>query len=181
MPIPISGLSCPDRRPDRLEPTAATLEDADLPHSDLLHEAPGAVIAEADLLGQMGIGGERERGAGLDAHLGEGAGRVELADRLAQAGRGDLHRDAALGDRFDRGLVVVAWVALRQRSSRAPDLDQVGVGEDVEEPAAGALGEGLEVAAPDLVGVASPLVPYVPAPVVDRVVSEEVDRADDVV
>ncbi len=31
------------------------------------------VVAEADLLGQVGVGGEREAGAGLDAHLGEGA------------------------------------------------------------------------------------------------------------
>ena len=61
----------------------------------------------------------------------------------------------ALGDRLDRGLVVVARVALGQRPAAAPDLDQVGVGEDVEEAGAGALGEGLEVAAPDLVGVAA--------------------------
>ena len=54
------------------------------------------------------------------------------------------------------------------------------MGEDVEEARAGALGERLEVAAPDLVGVAAAL-PDVPALVVDRVVADEVDRADDVV
>ena len=54
------------------------------------------------------------------------------------------------------------------------------MGEDVEEAGAGALGERLEVAAPDLVGVAGPL-PDVPALVVDRLLADEVNRADDVV
>ena len=97
----------------------------------------GALVAEADLLGQVGVGGEREGRAGLDAHLGEGPRRVELADRLAQAGGRDLDRDAGLGDRLDGGLVEVAQVALGQRPGAAPDLDQVGVGEDVEEAASG--------------------------------------------
>ena len=130
----------------------------------------------------MGVGGERERRPRLDAHLGEATGRVELADRLAQAGGRDLDRDPALGDRLDRRLVEGAQVALGQRPGAAPDLDQVGVGEDVEEAGAGALGERLEVAAPDLVGVAAAL-PDVPAVVVDGGVAlaDEVDRADDVV
>ena len=54
------------------------------------------------------------------------------------------------------------------------------MGEDVEEPAAGALGQRLEVAAPDPVGVAAAL-PDVAALVVDRGLADEVDRADDVV
>ncbi len=164
----------------RLEPALAALEDADLPHPELVEELEGAVVAEADLLGQVGVGGEGEGGAGLDAHLGEAARRVDLADRLAQAGGRDLDRDPALGDRLDRRLVEVARVALGQRPGAAPDLDQVGVGEDVEEAGAGALGQRLEVAAPDLVGVALAL-PDVPAGVIDRGVADEVDRADDVV
>ena len=141
-----------------------------------------AVVFEADLLGQVGVGGEREGGAGLDAHLGELARGIELADRLAQARGGDLDRDPALGDRFHRRLVEGAQVALGQRPRAAPDLDQVGVGEDVEEAGAGAVGERLEVAAPDLVGVAAAL-PDVEAVVVDGRVAlaDEVDRADDVV
>ena len=86
---------------------------------------------------------------------------------MRRPGGRDLDRDPALGDRLDRGLVVEARVALGQRPGAAPDLDQVGVGEDVEEAGAGALGERLEVAAPDLVGVA-PALPDVPALVVDR-------------
>ena len=93
---------------------------------------------------------------------------------------GDLDRDAALGDRFDRGLVVVARIALGQRPGAAPDLDQVGVGEDVEEAGAGTLRQRVEVAAPDLVGIALAL-PDVPARVIDRGVADEVDRADHVV
>ena len=54
------------------------------------------------------------------------------------------------------------------------------MGEDVEQARAGGGGERLEVARPDPVGVAG-LVPDVEALVVDRVVADEVDRADDVV
>ena len=97
-----------------------------------------AVVPEADLLGQVGVGGEREDGAGLDAHLGEAARRIELADRLAQARGRDLDGDAALGDRLDRGLVEVRAGRARAAAARAPDLDQIGVGEDVEEAGAGA-------------------------------------------
>src|SRR5215207_5461650 len=163
-----------------LQPPLAALEDRDLADPEAGEEGERGVVAVADLLREMGVGGEREGGARLDAHLGEGRRRVELADRLAQAGGRDLDRDAALGDRLDRGLVVVARVALGQRPGAAPDLDQVRVGEDVEEARAGGLGEGLEVASPDLVGVAAAL-PGVPARVVDGLGADEVDRADHVV
>ena len=125
------------RARQRLEPALAALEDADLADPEVVEELERAVVAEADLLGQVGIGGEREGGAGLDAHRGEAARRVDLADRLAQPRGRDLDRDPALGDRFDRRLVEVARVALGQRPGAAPDLDQVGVGEDVEEAASG--------------------------------------------
>ena len=130
-----------DSAPSGTEAPLAALEDADLADPERLEELDRAVVGEADLLGQVGVGGEREGDAGLDAELGEAAGRVELADRLAQAGGRELDRDAALGDRLDRGLVEGARVALGQRPGPAPDLDQVGVGEDVEEARAGALGE----------------------------------------
>ena len=117
----------------------------------------------------MRVRGEREVGAGLDAHLGEGARRVDLADRLAQPGGRDLDRDAGLGDRLDERLVVEARVALGRRPVGAPDLDQVRVGDDVEEAGAGQLGRQREVAAPELVGVADRL-PDVVALVVDGAV-----------
>ena len=84
------------------------------------------VIPEPDLLGQVGVGGEGEGGAGLDAHLGEGRRRVELADRLAQPGGRDLDRDPALGDRLDRGLVVGARVALGKRPAPPQTLTRSG-------------------------------------------------------
>ena len=115
------------------------------------------LVAEADLLGQVGVGGERERHPRLDDQRGEGVGRVELADRLAQPRGGELDRRAALDYRFDRGLVEAAQVPLRQRSAVAPpDLDQVRVGEDVEEAGAGAAAEVIEVPRPDLLRVAAP-------------------------
>jgi hypothetical protein len=152
------------------------LEDAYLPHPQLVEELHGAVVFEADLLGEVGVGGEGEDGARLDAHLGELPRGVELADRLADAGGRDLDRDPGLGDRFDRGLVEAPQVAIGQRPRAAPDLDQVGVGEDVVEAGAGAVGDRLEVAAPDLIGVAV-AVPDVEAVVVDGRISlaDEVD------
>src|SRR5665811_1400019 len=167
MPTLITSPILAYARGQRLQAALAALEDGDLADPEPGEELERPLIAVTDLLGQVGVGGECEGNAGIDAHLGEGAGRVELADRLAQPGGGELDRDPALGDRLNRGLVEVARVALGQRPRATPDLDQVGVGEDVEEAAAGALGERLEVAPPDLVGVALPL-PDVPALVVDR-------------
>src|SRR6185312_15304042 len=80
-------------------------------------------------------------------------------------------------------LVEATQVALRQRSAvAAPDLDQVRVGEDVEEAGTGAAAEGLEVPGPDLLGVGV-AAPYVEAVMVDRriALADEVDRADHVV
>src|SRR5262249_27016090 len=127
-----------------------------------------------------GAGGGGEGGARLAAELGEGGRRVGLCDRLARPRRRELDRDAALGDRLDRRLVVEARIAVREWPGGAPDLDQIRMGEDVEEARARALGESGEVAPPDLVGVAARL-PDVPAGMVDRVLADEMDRADDVV
>ena len=54
------------------------------------------------------------------------------------------------------------------------------MGEDVEQPAAGRLAERLEVAPPDLLRAVT-LVPDAVVVHVDRVVAQEVDRADHVV
>src|ERR1044072_757763 len=164
----------------RLQPAPPSLEDADLPHAELAEELERPLVAEADLLRDVGVGGEGEGGAGFDAHLGEGRRGIELADRLAQPGGRDLDRDPARRDRLHRRLLEVARVAVGQWPPPAPDLDQVGVGEDVEEARAGALGERVEVAAPDLVSVALPL-PDVPALVIDGGLPDEVDRPDHVV
>ena len=160
--------SSPHRgRPSGSEPPLAALEDADLarPRARRGTRAPGRSRSRP-----ARAGGRRRRARSRRRPRRTSRRRpargVELADRLAQARGRDLDRDPALGDRLDRGLVVVARVALGQRPGAAPDLDQVGVGEDVEEARAGALGERLEVAAPDLVGVALAL-PDVPARVVD--------------
>ena len=58
------------------------LEDAYLPHSEAVEELHRAVVLEADLLGQVGVGGERERGSRLDAELGEAAGRMWESETL---------------------------------------------------------------------------------------------------
>ena len=149
--------------------------------ADVAEELHRAIVFVADLLRQVGVGGEREGNARVGQHLAKRRRRVELVDWLAQAGGRDLDRDPGLGDRFDRGLVVVARITRGAGPSRAPDLDQVGVGEYVEEPTASRLGEVLEVALPDPVGVAALELPDIPAVLVDCALTDEVDRADHVV
>ena len=132
--------------PDGLGAPLPSLEDADALHPEPAQELERPLVGEPDLVGSVGVRGEGELGAGLDAHLGEGGRRIDLADVLAQAGRRDLDRDAALGHRLDRGLVVGARIPLGQRPGIPPQLHQVGVGEDVEQARARDLGDPLEVA-----------------------------------
>src|ERR1700679_3807258 len=181
--MPTIGPPSADSIAERRQAPLSLLEDGDLPHPELIEELDRAVVAEADLLGQVGVGGEREGPPRLDHELGELTRRVELADRLAQARGGELDRRAAGDDRFDGGLVEAPQVALRQWPPLAPDLDQVGVGEDVEKAGAGAAVEVLEVPGPDLLGRGVRLLPDVEAVVVDGGVAlaDEVDRADHVV
>src|ERR1044072_4836172 len=93
----LGSLSYPGGQRDQT--TLATLEDADLPHAELAEKLQRLLIAKADLLRQVGIGGESEGSAGLDAHLGKGARGIDLANRLAQPGGRDLDRDPAGRDR----------------------------------------------------------------------------------
>jgi hypothetical protein len=99
---------------------------------------------------------------------------------LRSPGGRHLDRDARLGDPLHGAVVEAAQVALGARALRPPDLDEVRVGEDVEQAAARGLAEPLEVRAPHLVGRRRG-VPDVVAVVVDGVLAEEVDRADHVV
>ena len=75
-----AGAGAPRRR--QISPTPERVEKLDRP-----------LVAEADLLGQVGVGGEREAAPRLDAHLGELRRRIDLANRLAQSRGRDLHRD----------------------------------------------------------------------------------------
>ena len=117
------------------------------PTPSALEQLERAVVVGADVLGPVGVAGERDGHAGLEAHLEERRRGVDLAGALAQPGGRDLDRDARLGDPGDRELVVAAQVAARAGGpARAPDLDEVGVGEDVEQAAARGLADRLEVA-----------------------------------
>ena len=126
----------------------------------------------------MRVARQRDRQPGVDDDLEEAPRRVDLADRLAQPGGRDLDRDAALEEALDGRLVVAAQVALGLRRVAAPHLHQVGVGHDVVEPGARRLAERVEVALPDLLGRLA-AAPHAPVVHVDRLVAQEVHRADD--
>ena len=72
------------------------------------------------LLGDVGVARERDRRARLERAGEERRRRVDLRDRLAQARGGNLDRDAGLRDRLERGLVVAAHVAVRDRVGLSP-------------------------------------------------------------
>src|SRR5260221_12107290 len=110
---------------ERLQTAAAALEDADLLHAELAEELHCSLIAEADLLGQVGVGGKREGGAGLDAHLGKAPRWIQLTDRLAQPGGRDLNRAPARRACLHRRPIQATQVALPPRPGTGPGLDQV--------------------------------------------------------
>jgi len=128
----------------------------------------------------VGIGGEHDRVARVDDHLQERLARIELPDRLAEPGGGELDGDAGLGDRAHGDVVVVAQVALRPGALGAPVLHEVRMGEHVEEPTRRGLREPREVRPPDLVGGVR-AGPHVVLVVVQAALAEEVDRAEHVV
>ena len=154
-------------------------------HAELVEQLERLLVAGADVGGAVRVARERERQAGFQAHLQERPRRVDLADGLAQPRGRHLHGHPGFGEGFDGGLVVEAQVAIGHALGVrvAPDLHEIGVGDDVEEAAAGALGDGLEVARPDPVGaqVRALRVPDAVVVHVDRAVADEVDGADDVV
>src|SRR6266566_5632950 len=101
---------------------------------------------------------------------------VELADRLVQAGRGDLDADARCLDRVRRlfvqpldRLVVRAWPVVS---------DQVGVRERVEQPAPGGVPQPDEITPPGL--IRAELLDE-PRLLIDGKTVDEVDRAEQVV
>src|SRR5215211_7012424 len=66
---------------------------------------PQRPVIVAQLLGQVGVAGQRHRPPGLEAELEEGPRRVDLPDRLAQARGGHLDRHVGLRYPVHRQLV----------------------------------------------------------------------------
>ena len=87
------------------------LKDANLVNAELTQELDRVTVLVADLLGSVGVRGERERRSGIVAELGEEGRRIKLADGLSQAGGRELDRDPGFGNCLDRGLVVEPRVA----------------------------------------------------------------------
>jgi hypothetical protein len=131
------------------------------------------------VLGEVGVGGERDRTPRVETHLEEWPGRIQLADRLPHPRRRDLDRDVRLRDALHCAIVEAAQVTVG--GPVAPDLHEVGMGEHVEHPCSRRLPEGVEVGRPNLVRIARgpPDVPL--AAHVDRIVADEVHGADYVV
>src|SRR3954452_22309936 len=180
-PMPVEIAIPPPPSADRLQATFPALEHGELAHSEGVKHLQGLLVAESDVPGLVGVAGERDRAPRVEAHLQERHGRVELADRLSQPGRGDLDGRLRLRDALHRAVVEPAQVAGGIRALSAPHLHEIRVGEDVEHARRGGLAEGLEVAAPHVVGAVRVRLPDVVAVVVDRLVAEEVHGADDVV
>ena len=100
---------------------SAALEDAQLADPTLLEQLERVVVAVAEVVGDVGVAGERDRQPGVERRpRGSARDGVDLADRLAQPGGRDLDGDAALEEALDRGLVVAAQVASRVCGASRP-------------------------------------------------------------
>ena len=125
----------------------AALELRELGDAVLAQQLDGRLVAVTDIHRLVRVRRQRELQPGVEAHVDERRRRVDLADRLAQAGRRHLDGHAGLGERLDRGLVEEAQVGVRQRPLLAPVLHEIGVGHDVVEAGARGVGERQEVLA----------------------------------
>ena len=159
-------------RTRRARSTPSSLEQLDAPRSYRSRAARARGRRCDSATGQPGV----------EAHLEERRRRVDLADRLAQPGGGHLDRDVRLGDPLHRQLVEAAQVAVGPRPRAAPDLDEVGVGEDVEQAACAPPRRASRSSAPRPSRGRRARRPRRPSRRWStRLVAEEVDRADHVV
>ena len=124
-----------------LQSALAALEHAQLAHAGALQQLQRAVVVGADIRRLVSIARQRHRRAGFHAHLKQRGRRIQLLRALAQPRGRHLDRDARLGDPVDRKLVVAAQIAFGERALTTPHLHEVGVGENVEQPAARGLTE----------------------------------------
>src|SRR5690606_8883379 len=136
-------------------------------------------VGPAYVLGLMGVGGQADghpQGPGLHQQPLVG---VDLPHGLAQAGAGHLQADAGVPGRLGHPVEVpVQQVGLLRRQAVAVDLDQVWMGENVENAAADGHFRQAEV-----VGVGLAHVPAHPrlGVQVEAPLPQPVDGADDVV
>ena len=92
-----------------------------------------AAYSPADVLGDVRVRGERERGAGLHEHPARRGGRIELAPPACAGRRWRPRRRRRFRPPPPPRLVVEARVARPAAAGRPPHLHEVGVGQDVEE------------------------------------------------
>src|SRR5262245_49230643 len=100
--------------------------------------------------------------------------RVQLPDRLAQAGGRDLDRDPGCGDRLY--YLLVQLLLERAVGAGAEDLDDVGMRQRIEEARPRRRGQLVEVPPPGRVDADRVDQPRAP---VDREVADEVDGAEE--
>ena len=132
------------------------LEHRELAHAEAVEQLQRPLVLVAEVLGHVGIGGQRHRPAGLQAHLEEGPRRVDLARPACAARRSrprlpPRSRLCPPSRARNRG-------ADRAPGSGAPEphtLTRSGWARMSNIPVRGGLAQGLEVAAPHLVGVAA--------------------------
>ena len=78
----VAVVADPDaHQPSGSMPPLAALEDGDLLDAPVAQRLDRPLVLEPELLGHVRVGGQRERGAGVDAHLGERSRRVLLGRR----------------------------------------------------------------------------------------------------
>ena len=147
VPADAGALAHPSGSRRRLAP----LEHRDLLDADLSQPAP----RRARIRSRAGRARGRRStappgGPPRGTSRGSARRRIDLPDRLAQPGGGDLDRDVGVRDPLHRALVEAAQVAVRASAPSPQTLTRSGWARMSNRPRARRLAERLEVARPDL-------------------------------
>src|SRR5580765_260040 len=131
---------------ERYLPSLTPVEQRDRVVAGATEERACAVEVAPDQRGNVRVGRNGDRDFALAAQGEEVGIRVQLADGLAKAARGNLDRDTGPGDRIDHAPMELTLD--RPRRALPEHLDQVGVRERIEEAAARGRRKRFEIAAP---------------------------------
>ena len=142
---------CPATRSgERQERPLAFPEADDIPVAGAAQEGQRTLEAPPHLPGSVGVRAQGDRYLPFPAQAQEILPGVDLPHGLAQARRAHLHHQAALRHPVQAFLVEAAHVAPRP----PPEfLDEVGVGQDVEQAAFRGVSQNLEIPLPEGVDV----------------------------
>ena len=128
------------------------LENADFRNSELLHFLREPLVIFTELHVRVRVGRRRESNAFLDRETNNLVGGIKLVHRFAPAGGGQLDGKTAPSNEIER---LRNEIADRRGWAMAVDLDQVEMGQAIDEAARGNLADAAKIIRIDSVDVAA--------------------------